>query len=217
MGLRFAVILSGAGNRDGSEIHESVASLLAITKVGGTYQCFAPNVNFQEVDYITNQLTGKMRNALAESARIARGDIQDLSKINIEDFDILVIPGGLGAVKVLSDFYDRGVPFNVNNDVAKAIRGFHNKSKPIVALCIAPVILPAVIGGAKVTIGNDVAVSAEIETMGGVAQGVDNPLSVVIDEQNKIISNPCYMLAENVEEVFDGAMNAIKAACTLVS
>lgn len=40
---RFAVVLSGCGVFDGSEIHEAVCALLAIDEAGCAYQCFAPN------------------------------------------------------------------------------------------------------------------------------------------------------------------------------
>lgn len=40
---RFAVVLSGCGVFDGSEIHEAVLTMLAIDEAGGEYRCFAPN------------------------------------------------------------------------------------------------------------------------------------------------------------------------------
>lgn len=40
---KFAVILSGCGVFDGSEIHEAVCTMLSIEQAGCSYQCFAPN------------------------------------------------------------------------------------------------------------------------------------------------------------------------------
>lgn len=37
--LHFAVVLSGCGRADGSEIHEAVCALLCIENMGCTYQC----------------------------------------------------------------------------------------------------------------------------------------------------------------------------------
>ena len=73
---KVAVILSGSGVYDGSEIHESVLSLLAIEQNGASYRCFAPNI---EQHHVINHLTGEVmtsesRSVLEESARIARGD-----------------------------------------------------------------------------------------------------------------------------------------------
>lgn len=36
-----------------------------------------------------------------ESARIARGKIQDLNDLKVQDFDAVIFPGGFGAAKNL--------------------------------------------------------------------------------------------------------------------
>ena len=78
-----AVILSGSGNQDGSEIHEATLTLWAIHKNGAEYQCYAPDI---PQHHVLNHLTGKemdeTRNVLIESARIARGDVKDLAEFN---------------------------------------------------------------------------------------------------------------------------------------
>jgi enhancing lycopene biosynthesis protein 2 len=75
---RFAVILSGCGNKDGAEIHESVMTLWAIHKHGAEYQCFAPDIPQHHVlNFITGQEMAESRNVLVESARIARGNIKN--------------------------------------------------------------------------------------------------------------------------------------------
>jgi enhancing lycopene biosynthesis protein 2 len=43
----------------------------------------------------------EIRNVLVESARIARGNIEALSKLNVSQFDAVVFPGGFGAAKNL--------------------------------------------------------------------------------------------------------------------
>eukprot|EP01083_Nonionella_stella_P094581 265412_1 len=68
---KIGVILSGCGVYDGSEIHEAVLTLLAISRSGAQAVCFAPDK--QQVDVI-NHLTGEAmtetRNVLIEAARI---------------------------------------------------------------------------------------------------------------------------------------------------
>ena len=51
---RFAVVLSGCGRADGSEIHEAVTALLAIDCAGCAYRCFAPDI---EQAAVINNLT----------------------------------------------------------------------------------------------------------------------------------------------------------------
>ena len=96
MSKKVAVILSGCGNKDGAEIHESVLTLWAIHKHGAEFQCFAPNISQHHVlNFITGQEMAEERNVLVESARIARGNIKDLADYKADDFDALVMPGGL--------------------------------------------------------------------------------------------------------------------------
>lgn len=78
---KIGVILSGCGVYDGSEIHEAVLTLLAISRSGAQAVCFAPDK--QQVDVI-NHLTGEAmtetRNVLIEAARITRGEIRPLAQ-----------------------------------------------------------------------------------------------------------------------------------------
>lgn len=53
---KVAVILSGSGVYDGSELHEAVLALHAIEKAGATWHCFAPNIDQL---HVINHLTGE--------------------------------------------------------------------------------------------------------------------------------------------------------------
>ena len=66
------------------------------------------------------------RNILLESSRIARGNITDLKKLMAYDYHGLVIPGGFGAAKNLSNFAIKGPSFTVNTEMKDIIKDFHN-------------------------------------------------------------------------------------------
>ena len=119
---KIGVILSGCGVKDGSEIHEAVFTLLAIDQAGAQAVCLAPNIELDEVNHLSNEPTGKKRNVLLESARIARGNIQDISKVKASDLDAVILPGGFGAAKNLSDFASKGAEAKPNAEVARLIR-----------------------------------------------------------------------------------------------
>ena len=90
----FAVILSGCGRADGSEIHESVSALLCLEHMGCTYQCFAPNIKQAAViNHLNNQPMHEERNVLIEAARIARGNILDLAEFKVENYDQFCFSG----------------------------------------------------------------------------------------------------------------------------
>ena len=102
--LHVAVILSGCGFQDGSEIHEAVCTLLALDQQGAHYQCFAPDMAQARVaNHYSGSTTDESRNVLVESARIARGAIQPLSAFDASHFHALVMPGGFGAALNMSE------------------------------------------------------------------------------------------------------------------
>ncbi len=220
---RFAVVLSGCGVFDGSEIHEAVMALLAIDEAGAEYQCFAPNTwQAKTVDHFTGQATALAgdddnRNVLAESARIARGSIKDLSEFNPAEFDAIVFPGGFGAATNWSNFALKGAECEVNSEVEKAVQAAYRGGLVIGAMCIAPVVIARILGKhrVKVTIGTDKAVGAGIEQMGAIHEP-KGALDVCVDEDNKIVTTPAYMLAKSIKDIRRGAQNLIDEMISLV-
>lgn len=200
-----AVILAGCGHRDGSEIHESVCTLLALDKAGVTVKCFAPNVEFDVTDALTGKPTGQKRNALQEAARIARGEIQDIKNAKASQFDALVLPGGYGAAKILSNFAEKGAQCDVHPEVARLLRETHAAKKPIGAICIAPAVVARALGEhhPSLTIGTDKGTAGALESMG--AKHCDCPVKEhVVDKKNKIVTTPAYMLGPSVAHVAAG-------------
>ena len=214
---RFAVVLSGCGRADGSEIHEAVSALLAIDRAGCAYRCFAPNIEQAVViNNLTSEKMEERRNVLIESARIARGEIDDLRQLNVENFECIVFPGGLGAVTNWCDFADKGINCAVESSVSRVLEEAYKNKLVIGAMCIAPVTVSKVLGkyGVTLTIGNDKTVAETIEQTGAVHQ--DTPVNeACIDAKHRIVSTPAYMLAKSVREVYDGAEAMVEAMVAL--
>ena len=215
---KIGVLLSGCGVMDGSEIHEAVLTLLAIDKEGMQYQCIAPNKDQpQVINHITNQPTNEKRNMLVEAARIARGNIKDLSSVNPKDFDAIIMPGGFGAACNLTTFAKDGVNAKVLPEVESFLTEFHKLRKPIGAICIAPNIIATIFGkeSVEITIGNDKNTASILVQMG--AKHLDkNADEIVIDKKNLIITTPAYMLAKGPKELEVGITKLVKAICELV-
>ena len=208
---KFAVILSGCGVYDGSEIHEATLSMYAIMKHGATYDVFAPDI---EQHHVINHITGKempeTRNVLVESARIARGAIKPLHTFKSADYDALLLPGGFGAAKNLSTFAFDGPDCKVNQDVADALSSMHKAGKPIGALCISPVLLAKVLGNVTLTIGQDAATAEAVTKLGAQHQNTSHG-EVIVDKSNHVYTTPCYMLDANIVQIADGADNIVKS------
>jgi enhancing lycopene biosynthesis protein 2 len=106
---KIGVVLSGCGVYDGTEIHEAVITLLAIARSGAQAICFAADkAQTDVINHLTGEPMAESRNVLVEAARIARGDIQPLAAARAEDLDALIVPGGFGAAKNLSNFASQG-------------------------------------------------------------------------------------------------------------
>ena len=215
---RFAVILSGCGVYDGSEIHEAVLTLLAIDRLGGSAHLYAPD---RPQPHVVNHLTGAVaegesRNVLVESARIARGAIADLAGFDPASCDALILPGGFGAAKTLCDFAFRGPDCAVDPDTERAVKAAHAAGKPIGALCIAPALLARILGdGARVTIGDDPDTARAVEAM-GATHVIAGRGAVVVDDRLKIATSPCYMLDSPIGIIADGAEATVRALLRLM-
>jgi len=202
---RVAVVLSGCGYLDGAEIHESVVTLLALDRAGAEVQCLAPDKPQRDVvDHRTGQpVEGEARNVLAESARIARGEIQDVADARAEDFDAVIVPGGFGAAKNLSSFAVEGPGCTVDPGVERLLQDAHAAGKPIGMICIAPAIAARLFPGVDLTIGSDPDTAGALEQMGAhhKACAVE---SFVCDERARVVSCPAYMLGPSIKGVAAG-------------
>ncbi len=211
---KIGVILSGCGVYDGSEIHESVFTLVALDRAGAEIVMMAPDIDQMHViNHLTGEpVEGETRNVLVESARIARGNVVDIKSISTDDLDAIVLPGGFGAAKNLCDFAVKGADCDIVPEVSELIQAMHKAGKPIVAVCIAPAVAIKSLtdGGINptVTIGTDQDTASALESMGGTHEDQD-VRGVTIDEANKVITSPAYMLGQSISEVADGIENTI--------
>ncbi|MWL74371.1 isoprenoid biosynthesis protein ElbB, partial [Escherichia coli] len=80
----------------------------------------------------------------------------------------------------------------------------HQQGKPLGFICIAPALLPKIFDfPLRLTIGTDIDTAEVIEEMGG--EHVPCPVEdIVVDEDNKIVTTPAYMLAQTIAEAAAG-------------
>jgi|TARA_B100001778_G_scaffold211586_1_gene175184 enhancing lycopene biosynthesis protein 2 len=206
--MKVGVLLSGSGVNDGSEIHESVLTMLFLDRLRAETIMMAPNIDQMHViNHYTGQEMDEYRNVLVESARIARGNIKDMAEIRGEDLNALIIPGGLGASKNLSDFAMSGPECSVNPDVYRIVVEMILAKKPIGAICIAPAIMAKILAeqslSGRLTVGNDKTTSEDIVAMGSKHQNCSSE-EIAIDNENKIVTTPAYMNAESISEAAKG-------------
>nr|MCL6254799.1 hypothetical protein [Klebsiella pneumoniae] len=96
--------------------------------------------------------------------------------------------------------YTRPYPFSLH-DLALAM---HQAGKPLGFMCIAPAMLPKIFAfPLRMTIGTDLDTADVVEEMG--AEHVPCPVDdIVVDEDNKVVTTPAYMLAEDIAQAATG-------------
>jgi enhancing lycopene biosynthesis protein 2 len=228
MKKNIAIILSGCGVYDGSEIHETVCLMLAMEENQLDYQFFAPNMDqYHVINHLTSASTESKRNVLEESARIARGNIKPLDQIDINQFDGIALPGGFGAAKNLSTWAIDGENMSVNNQVYDLLLDCLTIKKPILSLCISPMILAKIanhnqmnlvlsLGNTKETSPYPIAeIHKSIVNMGNTALE-SNSNQITIDPKYAIVTAPCYMMDVSLLELKHNIDSALEAFVKLL-
>lgn len=227
--MKIGVLLSGSGVYDGSEIQEAVFTLLAIEQNGAEAVCFAPDKDQAHVvNHITGEeMEGQTRNVLEESARIARGNVKSINKTSIDDFDALVIPGGFGAAKNLNEWAFKGADGDIDNAVKMIITDMVRAKKPVAALCMGPTVVAKALQGSgigtKLTVGTDKEnspyeikeISEGMESLGAMSV-MKSVREICVDEENKIVSSPCYMMEASIEEVRKNVKDTVDKLISMV-
>jgi enhancing lycopene biosynthesis protein 2 len=224
---RAAVILSGAGNMDGSDLHEASAAMIALSHIGIDYQCFAPD---QNQAHVINHLNGStmqasVRNTLVESARID-SQVKCLSAISDSKYDMLIMPGGKGLIKNLSDYELKNDKFEVSGLLEQIIMEFYQKHKILALCCISPLIVGKVLSKHKVKASLSVGGHGPewknqdpIKTLLSLGHNhLDTQTTgFSIDHVNRILCTPCYMNSlATPKAVFRGITGMITQAYLLI-
>jgi enhancing lycopene biosynthesis protein 2 len=195
--IKVGVILSGSGMMDGTEIYEAAFTVLALENANAEIVFMAPNIpQASVVNHLKNndKETGS-RNVLVESARIARGDIKDITYVKESDIDALIIPGGMGSVTTLSNILSKGALGTVDPETDKLIKAVYKAKKPIGSMCAASMILAKSLGDhkIKITVGKNNDFFGPMLTAFRAVNVESTSDNIVTDEANKIVTTPAFM------------------------
>ena len=213
------VLLAGAGCRDGSEIHEATCCLLALSQQQATIICFAPNISSDTINHLTNETTTEQRDLLIESARLW-SEVKPIEKIAATQLDGLVIPGGFGVATSLCSWAIQGADATVQPQVNHLLLELIKQQKPIVGCCMGAVLLALVLSfipkQATLTVGSSEKPSPyDIPQLQQQIQALGHQVNncsieeVALDENNNIITAPCYLMQASMAELYDNIKTAI--------
>jgi len=226
--MKIGVLLSGCGVYDGAEIHESVLTLLAIAEQDGEAICIGIN---RPQHHVINHLVGEempeSRNMLIEAARIARGDIRDITTVNAGDIDGLIIPGGFGSAKNITDWAMQGPAGEILPEVKQLILDLVEQQIPIAALCVSPVVIAKALQGTgkkvSLTLGTDqgpspydIAGFSQGLTATGMSAVMKAKNEIHVDHEFLIVSAPCYMMETDLPTLRKNISDAVQALVALI-
>jgi len=136
--------------------------------------------------------------------------------------DALVIPGGFGSAKNFTTWAFNGPESDILPEVKLLLVNMVNIGKPIVALCVSPVVVAKAFEDSSIhphlTIGTDERpspysikdFSSGLEATGSMTEQ-KTITEITIDRINKIITAPCYMMEASLLEVRKNIQQAIQA------
>ena len=218
-----AVILSGCGSQDGSDVWEVSLLSYHLHRKGRSPVFFAPDLEQGVVNHLTKDASAEKRNVLRESARIAWGGIREIKELSGREVDGIILPGGGGAAKNLADLL--GEPKNdylkSKPEVQRIIRETYRRRKPIAAcglsvLLVASALRDILETPLTLTIGKDPNLISQIEGMGAV-HVLSRGKEVVMDSEHKLVTTAANLLKLEFDDLASSMENMVNGVLELTS
>jgi enhancing lycopene biosynthesis protein 2 len=219
-----AVILSGCGSLDGSDVWEVTLLTYHLCRKGRSPVFFAPDSEQKEVvNHFTKVASAEKRNVLRESARIAWQGIKEIKELSGRDVDGIFLPGGGGVVKNLAHLL--GEPNNEflkpQPELQRIIREVYRRKKPIAAcgpavLLVASALRDILETPLTLTIGKDPELINQIEGMGAV-HVLSRGKEVVMDSEHKLVTTPANLLELEFTDLASSMENMVNGVLELTS
>eukprot|EP00347_Sterkiella_histriomuscorum_P002528 403367805 len=226
--FRAALLLSGAGNQDGSDIQEAMSFMMSLSRHGSQFDIYSIDkpqqqvVNHLQKSKLSNQSTIPVqnRNMIQESDRLCNGTTKQLDTLmtNIDQYEALVIPGGVGSIFNLSENQQKTEgklvdieEVEIQSQVKEIIKAFQNKKKHI-ALSSQSVLLASKIldGKIELSIPDNNAITDNpfhnfIKTSESFTKVHRPPFQYHHDKENNVLSTPGNLYKNAApEEIYEG-------------
>jgi enhancing lycopene biosynthesis protein 2 len=181
--MRKIAVLAVGFNLGQNEITETVSLFIALSEFKAQFQIFA----------------------LDTSTTISDHPLKTLEELNPDQFDALVLPGGIGNATQISTWQKDKEKMTVNPLVEKIIKKFHADSKPIGAICMAPIVIAKVLSKFKpnITLGEGFSETHLIEKW-NVSVEKCPATDYITDRDTKVITTPAYMDDVTPFQVYTG-------------
>lgn len=181
--MRKIAILAVGFNPGQNEITETVSLLIALSEFKAHFEIFA----------------------LDTSNTISDHPLKSLEELNPDKFDAIVLPGGYGNATQFSTWHTDKEKMTVNPVVQKIILEFYKQSKPVGAICMAPLVVAKVLAKYKpnITLGESFSETHLVEKW-NVSVEKCPATDYITDRDTKVITTPAYMDDVSPFEVYTG-------------
>jgi len=219
-----ALILSGCGSLDGSDVWEVSLLSYHLHRKGRSPVFFAPDrVQEEVVDHFSKASALEKRSVLSESARIAWGGIREIEELSGREVEGIILPGGGGATKNLADLLggEKNEYLKPKPELQKIIREIYRRRKPIAAcglsvLLVASALRDILETPLTVTIGKDPNLIRQIEGMGAV-HVLSRGKEVIMDSEHKLVTTAANLLDLQFTDLASCMENMINGVLELTS
>lgn len=213
------IVLAGCGFMDGSDVREAVLISYFLEEKGYRAVFAAPSGTQKEVmDHKTQKVLSQSREVLNESARL-NGEITELNEIKGDKILALILPGGEGIVKHLTELDQESNLFKVESQTKKIIREMFRRKKPIGGCGLASLVIARSLNDIlesplTLTTGNDARVIQKLENL-GINHVIAKPTEAVIDEEHRIITTTGYLGKNRIKDFALGIKNMVSGTIEL--
>lgn len=200
--FRTGILLTGCGAQDGSDIHEVAFVALALERALIRTVCLAPpGPQHDVVDHAAGTVDDAAgpRDVLVESARLARGRVEEFGAVALSDLSALIVAGGIGAAKNLfDDVLVPGRRARLKDAIAGPLAAFRQRGGVLAAIGLGQLVLAALDEG------------FEADPLSAA------PDRAVADAARRMAWAPGLLGARSLDETARGIDELVKAVAALV-
>ncbi len=186
------IILAGVGFEDGTSVWDVAYLLRELERQSVKPVPLVPRQSVEKTIPGSRRKRAPDRDFAAEAKLMVRGAVYFLDQFDLKSLDMVVIPGGKGAIRVLTSVEIDGTEARILPEVKECVMSAFARKKPIVTIgyggMVAAVALRAV-ANLILTVGDDAQMIELIKQFGGDALRVQ-AYEAIRDDENNVFSTP---------------------------
>jgi enhancing lycopene biosynthesis protein 2 len=203
--------LSGAGSLDGSDVFSAVVVYELLQEFGFTPRPMARDIpQGRVINHRFAHEQSDERNSLTESARVVRGDIDDLRDVDTNDLSGGVLVGGGGVLTTWTDYHERGRDCRITERLKFHLVEFFQQDKPVLVLDNAAVAVAVAFReqdyGPSLNPGDNAELRQLVEDTGSTA----SDRSPCVDESFPVRSEPDLTGISKLSELRDTLEESVR-------